>query len=153
MILKEIMTPQVEMIPAGTSLRAAAQKMKSLDVGILPVAGDDDVAGVVTDRDIVIRGVADDRDPAQTGVETVMTDKALSMSADTPVDKAKAAMEQRQVRRLLVVDEQKKVIGIVSLGDLAVRGGEEVGGEALQKVSDPTQPDRPSPSQAAEAST
>lgn len=151
-ILKEIMTPQVEMIPANTSLRAAAQRMKSLEVGLLPVAVDDDLAGVVTDRDIVIRGVAEGCDPAQTDVQAVMTDRALSMRQDTPVDKARAAMEQRQVRRLLVVDDQKKVVGIVSLGDLAVRGGKEIGGEVLQKVSDPSQPDRHSPSGAAPAS-
>lgn len=145
MILKEVMTPHVEMIASERSLTDAADRMKDLDVGVLPVKDADGVAGIVTDRDIVIRGVAEDKNPSSTPISDVMTEKALSFSADTPLKDARSAMEQHQIRRVLVVDENKDVIGIVSLGDLAVRAGEQVGGEVLQKVSDPTQPDRPSP--------
>ena len=147
MLLKEIMTPDVEVIDVGTTLKQAAEKMRTLDVGVLPVVSKDDIEGVVTDRDIVIRGVADDLNP-NTSVNAVMTEKALSMPADTSIEDAKASMEQQQIRRLLVVDENKAVIGIVSLGDLAVRADQDTGGEVLQKVSDPTQPDRKSPAHA-----
>ena len=146
MLLKEIMTPQVETVDSTAPVRDVARRMKELDVGILPVVGTEGVDGVVTDRDIVVRGVAEERDPVTTAVKDVMTDQALSMTDTTPVEDAVTSMEQQQVRRLLVIDAGKRVVGIVSLGDLAVRGGKQIGGEVLQKISDPTQPDRPSPS-------
>jgi CBS domain-containing protein len=145
MLLKEVMTPHVELISADAPLNDAAERMKALDVGVLPVNSEEGIVGIITDRDIVVRALAERRDPTQTSVSQVMTDKALSMRQDTPVKDAVASMEQQQVRRLLVVDDADQLVGLVSLGDLAVRAGEQVGGEVLQKVSDPTQPDRISP--------
>ncbi len=145
MLLKEIMTPHVEMIASNISVGDAASRMKELDVGVLPVKDADGIAGVVTDRDIVVRGVAEQKDPGATPISEVMTEKALSFPADTSLADARSAMEQHQIRRVLVVNDAHEVIGIVSLGDVAVRAGEQVGGEVLQKVSDPTQPDRQSP--------
>jgi len=148
MLLKEIMTPKVEAIRANTLIVDVAKRMRELDVGAFPVVASDGVHGIVTDRDITIRGVAAGMDPTKAPVSDVMTAQVLAMSAETPVSEAAQAMQQQQIRRLLVTDEQNNVIGIVSLGDLAVRGGEKLGGEALQKISDPTQPDRPSPANA-----
>lgn len=145
MQIKEIMTPHVETVDAETSIGAAAKRMRDLDVGVLPVSSASGIVGVITDRDIVIRGVAEQADPTATPVSQLMTDEVLCLSQDDTVSDAKIAMEHRQIHRLLVTDEAEKVVGILSLGDLAVRGGKELAGDALQKVSDPTQPDRQPP--------
>ena len=145
MILKEIMTPSPEAVDANDSLQKTAERMQSLDVGIFPVRDENEIVGVVTDRDMVVRGMADQLDPQTTQVKQIMTDQALSMHLDTDLHEAVTSMEQQQVRRLLVVDDQKNVVGIVSLGDIAVRSSEDLAGEALEKVSDPTQPDRVGP--------
>lgn len=150
MLLREVMTPQVETIETEDSVQEAAARMRDLDIGMLPVAGDSGFEGVLTDRDIVVRGMAAQRDPAQTMVSQVMTEQALSMPGDTPVSEAMSSMEQKQIRRLLVVDESEALIGVLSLGDLAVRAGDQMGGRVLEKVSDPTQPDRVPPRQQGE---
>jgi CBS domain-containing protein len=144
MQIKEIMTPNPEVLPADASLMDAALKMKELDVGILPVASGESVVGIVTDRDIVLRGVAQRRDPAGTRVRDIMTGDVLTCPEDTSLEDAARTMEEKKVRRVLVTDSSGRTVGILSLGDIATKGGREreigLGGEILSRVSHPSRP-------------
>jgi CBS domain-containing protein len=133
------MTPGVECTQPSATLREAAEKMRDLDVGPLPVCGEDDrLAGMVTDRDIAIRAVAEGLDPKKTQVRDVMTPKIIFCFEDQDVSEAARLMEENQVRRLVVLNERKRLVGIVSLGDLAVEGGdEEMAGHTLEAISEP----------------
>jgi CBS domain-containing protein len=143
MLLKEIMTPNVEAVSLDTSLVEAARRMARLNVGFLPVLGDADIAGVITDRDIVVRAIAEGDDPSQTPVESVMTATAESLPDDTPVEKAAQLMESRQIRRLLVTGSHGRTVGVVSLGDLAVKTKcDPLSGDVLEEVSRPAEPTR-----------
>ena len=138
MRLSNIMTGGVQTVAPGASLAEAAKKMASQDIGSLPVcSGERKVVGIITDRDITVRAVARGLDPVQTKVQDVMTREVLSCRADSAVEDACELMQSRQVRRLLVTDEQDAPIGIVSLGDLALSLRENRSGEVLRKVSEP----------------
>jgi CBS domain-containing protein len=143
MDLKDIMSRNVEVVSAGASLRDAARKMKELDVGLIPVCDGDRLRGVLTDRDITIRATADGRDPATTMVSEVMsTDLAYGLE-DQEVEEAVSVMEARQIRRLPIVNKDKRLIGIVTLADIAVHYGDrDLSGEALEEVSAPAEPKR-----------
>jgi CBS domain-containing protein len=144
MRLKDVMTPKPECIHPDATLREAAKKMRDLDVGPLPVCGEDDrLAGMITDRDIAVRAVAEGKDPRTTRVREAMTEQVVYGFDDQDVNDAARVMEQKQIRRLVVLDHQKRLVGIVSLGDLAVeRGGLSKAGEILQEVSEPSTPRR-----------
>ena len=137
------MTRNVEVVSAGASLRDAARKMKELDVGLIPVCDGDRLKGVLTDRDITIRATADGRDPAKTKVSEVMsTDLAYGLE-DQEVEEAVSVMEARQIRRLPVVNLDKRLVGIVSLADIAVHVGDrDLSGETLEEISSPAEPKR-----------
>jgi CBS domain-containing protein len=139
MQVKEIMTQGVECIRPDDSIAAAARKMKDLDVGALPVCGGDDrLIGMVTDRDITVRATADCRDPSGTCVKDVMTLHIISVFDDQDVAEAARLMKENQVRRLVVLNRAKRLVGIVSLGDLAVdTRDEELVGTTLEAVSEP----------------
>jgi CBS domain-containing protein len=143
MDIKDIMSRNVEIVSAGASLRDAARKMKELDVGLIPVCDGDRLKGVLTDRDITIRATADGRDPATTMVSEVMsTDLAYGVE-DQDVEEAVSVMEARQIRRLPIVNKDKRLIGIVTLADIAVHYGDrDLSGEALEEVSAPAEPKR-----------
>lgn len=144
MQIREIMTPNPEMIPMDALLIDAAMKMKDLDVGIMPVARENSVVGVVTDRDIVLRAVAEKRDPSRTKVKDIMSEEVLTCPENTELDDAAKRMEEKKVRRLIVTDPSGKAVGIVSLGDIATKSGKErkveMGGEVLTRVSEPSRP-------------
>ena len=144
MQVKDIMTARAECSSPNTTLRAAAQRMKELDVGPLPVCGDDDrLAGMITDRDITVRAVAEGLDPSTTLVRDVMTPNIIYCFEDQEVNDAAHIMEQNQIRRLVVLNRDKRMVGIVSLGDLAVdTGDEELAGHTLEAVSEPALPQR-----------
>lgn len=136
MLLKELMTNGVATIDPTASLNEAARRMKEADIGLLAIADDSNVVGVVTDRDIVIHGLAEHKDPATTQVAQVMSEQALSMSETTPVEEAVHAMEAQQVRRILVVNDDHQLSGVISIGDLAKHAGTHMAGEVVQKVAD-----------------
>jgi CBS domain-containing protein len=138
------MTRGAECIRPDDNIATAARKMRNLDIGALPVCGDNDrLAGMVTDRDITVRATAGGRDPARTRVRDVMTPGINYVFDDQDVQEAARLMQQKQVRRLAVLDHDKHLVGIVSLGDLAVKAGdEELSGEALEEVSQPAAPRR-----------
>jgi CBS domain-containing protein len=138
MRLSNIMTGAIQTVAPGASLAEAARKMASQDIGSLPVCAEPRVVvGIITDRDITVRAVARGLDPNQTPVQDVMTREVLACRADSGVEAACELMESRQVRRIVVIDEQDAPIGIVSLGDLALSLRESQSGEVLKKVSEP----------------
>lgn len=143
MQLKEIMTRNVEVIRPESTLAEAAEKMKALDVGPLPVCDGERLVGMVTDRDITIRATADGKDPNTTRVLDVMTPEVFYCYDDQDVAAAALMMEEQQIRRLPIVDRNHRLVGIVSLGDLAVdTDDEELSGEVLAEVSTPSRPER-----------
>jgi CBS domain-containing protein len=112
--------------------------MKSLDVGMLPICENDRLVGTLTDRDITIRSVASGANPNTTTVRDAMTREIVYCFDDEDVEDAAEMMEQKQVRRLPVLSRSKRLVGIVSLGDLAVRTQrEKLAGEVLERVSEP----------------
>ncbi len=136
MQLKDLMTPVVERAPKDASVQDVAQRMKTLDVGMIPVYDGDRLVGMVTDRDIALRVAAEGRDATQTPAHAVMTADVIYCYEDQPVDEAAQLMEQHQIRRLIVLNRQKRLVGIISLGDLAKhRRSKKAAGEALSEIS------------------
>ena len=138
MRLDECMTRGVECTRSDATLQQAANRMKELDVGTLPVCGDDDrLVGMVTDRDITVRAVANGRDPKTTLVNDAMSPGVVTCYEDQDIDEAARLMEDRQIRRVVVLDHDQRITGILSLGDLAVSGSSErsLAGEILEAVS------------------
>jgi CBS domain-containing protein len=112
--------------------------MKAFNVGMLPVIEDNQLVGAVTDRDITIRAIADGRDPASVKVRDVMTTDMAYCYEDQDIEEAARLMERRQIRRLPVLNRSQHLVGILSLGDIAVRTGrEDLAGEVLERVSEP----------------
>jgi CBS domain-containing protein len=143
MQLKNIMTQHVEVISPEATLQEAAEKMQQFDIGPLPVCDGEQLVGMLTDRDIIVRAVAKGRDPKTTPVREAMTPNIAYGFEDQDVQEAARIMEECQIRRLPILDRAKRLVGIVSLGDLAVRTGEQQQvGEILEQVSEPAQPQR-----------
>jgi CBS domain-containing protein len=138
MKLRDIMKSDVEVIPPECNLADAARKMKSLDVGALPICDGERLLGMITDRDITVKGTAEGLNPDQIEVRDIMSSPVIYLFEDENVESAVRLMEVKQIRRLIVLNRDKKLAGIVSLGDLAVKtGNEELAGEALEKISEP----------------
>jgi CBS domain-containing protein len=141
MKVNEIITRNPEVIRPDVVLADAAQRMNSLDVGMLPVCDGDRLVGMITDRDITVRGVAQGYDPKTARVRDVMTPEVIYCFEDEDIKAVARKMEEWQVRRLPVLNRDKRLVGIVSLGDLAVRTGKEkLAGEVLEQVSEPGHP-------------
>lgn len=143
MQIKDVMTSNVEVVHPDTTLQDAAKKMKDLDVGSLPVCDGQRLLGTVTDRDITVRAVAEGRNPTTTPVREVMTSGIVYCFEDQDIREVAKLMKEKQIRRLPILNRDKRLVGIVSLGDLAVDAGDErMAGETLTKVSEPAQPER-----------
>jgi CBS domain-containing protein len=134
MQLKEVMTRRVETIEPSTGLRQAAKTMKDLDVGVLPVCDGDRLVGLVTDRDLTVRGLAEG---SAASVAEVMTPEVAFCFEDQELAEAANLMEERQIRRIPVLSREKRLVGMVSLGDLANTGDQALAGEVLERVSQP----------------
>jgi CBS domain-containing protein len=138
MQIKDIMTPDVQVVSPDATLQEAASLMRGLDIGPLPVCDGDRLVGMLTDRDIVVRSTAAGQDPKATPVRDAMTPEVIFCFEDQDVEDAAEMMRVHQIRRLLVLTHKRNVAGIVSLGDLAVEGSDdEMAGETLEKVSEP----------------
>lgn len=136
--LKEIMSTNVVCLSPDTSVRDIAIKMKELDCGSIPVCDNDRLVGMVTDRDIVIKTLAGSTDPMSARARDVMTSPITYCYEDQDIGEAARIMEVKQIRRLVVLNREKRLVGIVSLGDLSLRSGnEELIQEILEKVSTP----------------
>lgn len=116
-----VMTKEVVYLPADTTLNEAARAMRERDIGDVVVTEGPELAGVVTDRDIVVRAVADGLDPTSTRLGEITSRDLVMIQDDASTSDAADLMRDRAVRRLLVCDPQRQLVGIVSLGDLAVR--------------------------------
>jgi CBS domain-containing protein len=136
MNVSEVMSEDVYVSSPKQTLRAAARTMADLDTGVLPIGEDNRLIGVVTDRDIVIRAVAESRDPETTTVSEVMSPGVCYCFEDEDVEDVADQMAELQVRRLPVLNRDKRLVGIVSLGDLAQETDTSVSGDALQGVSE-----------------
>jgi CBS domain-containing protein len=139
MKVKDIMTKEVEIVHPDTSLKEAAQKMRVRDVGFLPVCEGERLVGVITDRDIALRSTADGIDPNTSIGRDLITAPIVYCFDDQDVKEAAELMEQHQIRRVAVVSrKEKRLVGVVSLGDIATNGTQKVSAEVLQSVSEPT---------------
>ena len=136
MKISELMTPNVETVSPDQTAREAAGFMLRAEAGSIPVCEGDKVIGMITDRDIAVRGVAEGRGP-DTLVRDLMSDGIICAHEDDNVDEVARRMSDEQVRRLPVLDSNDRLVGIVSLGDLARETGGEQGHEALEGVSQP----------------
>lgn len=121
MLIKECMTKNVVLGNPNITLREAAQKMREGDFGILPIAENDRLVGMLTDRDIVVRGVAEGKDPKQTVVRDCMTKEVLYCYEDQTAKEVLENLGDKQIRRLPVLNRSKKLVGILSLGDMALK--------------------------------
>ncbi|NJC82193.1 CBS domain-containing protein [Planosporangium mesophilum] len=115
----DVMTARVVTLPRDTTLAEAARTMREEDIGDIVVAGGDGTAGLVTDRDIVVRAVAEGRDPASTTIGEILTQDLVTVRPEDTVQSAALLMRDYAVRRVLVCDEEQNLVGIVSIGDLA----------------------------------
>jgi len=136
MKLKDIMTSDVEVLHPDDTIQTAAQKMRDRNIGFLPVLEDGDPIGVITDRDLVIRIMADGiKSKAMIGRD-ILTSPVIYCYEDQEVDSAVQLMQMHQIRRLVVLDRiDGDVVGVVSLGDLASNVSSGVFGEVLQDIS------------------
>ena len=133
--VRDIMTPGAECASVNDTLVEAARKMRDLDVGALPICGDDNkLAGMITDRDIVIRGLAADRDPSTAKVADMADGKPVTVGADDSVEEALATMSQHGVRRLPVIDGHD-LVGIVTQADVARNLPDDKIGDLVEAIS------------------
>ncbi|WP_046120849.1 CBS domain-containing protein [Ensifer aridi] len=137
MQINEIMTRKVDVIDPNTTIRDAARTMRADNIGALPVGENDRLIGMVTDRDIAMRGVAEDKMGGNTTVRQVMSERIYYCFEDEDVDQAANAMAEHQVHRLPVLNRDKRLVGIVALADLA-RSGTDAVKRAVQGISEPT---------------
>lgn len=143
MELREVMTRDVEVVASDAPLRDAAAKMKQLDIGMIPVCDGDRLRGMLSDRDITVRATAEGKDPTKTKVSEIMSTEIVYCLEDQEVEEAVSLMEARQIRRLPILNQDKRLVGIVSLGDIAVHVGDrDLAGETLQEISTPSEPKR-----------
>ncbi len=139
MKVADVMTRSVDVANPDARLDEAAERMRQLDAGVLPVVDGDKVVGMITDRDITIRATAEGRDPVTTKVSEIMTSEVVFTYDDEDVKDAAKLMQDHQVRRLVVLDREKKLVGIVSLGDLAVdTKDDKLKGQVLEDISKPS---------------
>src|SRR5262245_42203342 len=133
----EIMTRNVQWIDPETPIAKAAEKMRDRDIGFLPICEHDRLVGTVTDRDITIRSVAQGRDPRLAPVQEIMTQQVFYCYEDDDVEKVAQSMEENEVRRMLILNRDKRLVGVVSIGDLArASGEEELAGETLGHIAE-----------------
>ncbi|MEU1687264.1 CBS domain-containing protein [Micromonospora sp. NPDC005707] len=119
--VSDVMTKQVVYLPAETPLDEAARVMKESDIGDVVVTDGATLAGMLTDRDIVVRAVAERADPGSTTIGAIVTREVVMIEQHCTAGEAAALMRERNIRRVLVCDSDRKLVGIVSLGDLAMQ--------------------------------
>lgn len=141
MKISQIMTRNVQVVPPGVPIKRAAELMDELNVGSLPVCDGTKLQGMITDRDIVVRAVSAGKDPNATPVSAIMTAEVHWCYADATTEEVMDKMKDVQIRRIPVVDGEKNLVGIVSLGDLATDVKKGVG-DTLKGISEPSKPDR-----------
>jgi len=134
MNVREVMTPDVVVASPEDTLQRAAEMMIDIDAGVLPVGENDRLVGILTDRDITVRGVAAGKEPAECTVREVMSPDIKYIYEDESIEDAARNMAELQMRRLPVLNREKRLVGIVSLGDLALKDKSDAA-DALKGVS------------------
>jgi CBS domain-containing protein len=140
MQVKDIMTENPQSTTPEMNLVHVAKLMQECDCGAIPVVQDDKArkpVGVITDRDIVVRAVAEGKNPSQTKVKESMTKEAVTIYPDETLERCAALMKEKKVRRLIVVDGSGKLIGMVVQAQLATHAPKEVTGQMVQEISQP----------------
>ena len=135
MKVKEVMHRGVTWVELETPIREVARMMRDDDIGSIPVAENDRLVGMVTDRDIICRGVADGADIAALTARDVMSKPVIYCRTDDELEYAIRIMEKNKIRRLPVVDQDQRLTGMLALGDISAIGGEEMAGEVMRSVS------------------
>jgi CBS domain-containing protein len=137
MDVRQVMTPDVVVASPDDTLQHAAEMMVDIDAGVLPVGENDRLVGMLTDRDITVRAVAAGKSPAECRVRDVMSPEIKYIYEDESLEDAARNMSELQIRRLTVLNRDKRLVGIVSLGDLALKK-KGTAGDALKGVSRPS---------------
>ncbi len=135
MKIRDIMTTEIQTAEPDDTLDEIAQMMRDQDSGVIPIVEDDELIGVITDRDIVVRCVAEGDDPSEVAADEVISGNLETVAPDDDLDTARSIMSEKQIRRLPVV-EKGRLIGMVSLGDLAVKADENKAADTLENVSE-----------------
>ena len=137
MKIKDIMTQRVEFVDPTLTIGKAAEKMRDLNIGFLPVCENGNVIGILTDRDITIRSVPQGRDPRLTPVSEIMSQQVFSCYDEEDIEQAAQYMQEEEVRRLVILDRDERLAGVVSLGDIAKAIGEQrLAGETLGHIAE-----------------
>jgi CBS domain-containing protein len=137
MKVKQIMSRNVECITPSTTIAKAAEKMLDSDIGFLPICEHDHIVGTVTDRDITIRSVAQGRDPRLAPVSEIMTPGGFYCYEDEDVEHVAQQMQEKEVRRIVIMNRDDSIVGVVSLGDIARTTGEtQLAGETLGEIAE-----------------
>lgn len=135
MQVKDIMTSNVEALPPSASIKTLARKMRDLNLGTIPIEEDGKITGMVTDRDLVLRGLADSRDPDKTFARDIMSHDVTFCYDDQDVPDVAHLMEEKKLYRLPVVTHDGKMVGLFSVSDLAQHAAYELTGEVMHAVS------------------
>jgi CBS domain-containing protein len=133
--IRELMTENPRAVDADKPVSEAAKMMRDEDVGLTPIVEGDRLVGTLTDRDIAIRVVAEGRDPQSTAVREVASSELVTIDPDQSLDEALRLMAQHQVRRLPVVEEDGRLVGIVAQADVARHGDDRQTGQVVEKIS------------------
>lgn len=134
--VRDVMTPSPRSVSQGDGMQEVARIMKEQDTGVVPVVDGKKVIGLITDRDIVIRGLAEGKDLANCRVNELMTKSVRSVRDDSPVDEALTLMSSAEIRRVPVVNQKDELVGILSIGDIAVETNKDNRvGKAIEDIS------------------
>jgi CBS domain-containing protein len=137
--VRDVMTTRPRCVSPETPVTQVAELMESEDVGVIPVLDGDRLVGMVTDRDIVVRAVAKGKDPRGMPVSEVSSRDLVTVDPDNNLSDALRLMAEYQVRRLAVVDEEERLVGVVSQADVALEEKEKTTGELVEEISRPPQ--------------
>ena len=138
MKIKDAMTKKIDLVDPNMTVEQAAKLMVKDNIGFLPVGENDRMVGMITDRDIVVRAVAHGKNPSQAKVRDVMTEHVLYCYEDESIEIAAQNMADLQIRRMPIINREKRLVGILSLADIARRCDSKQAGEALKHVAKPS---------------
>lgn len=137
MQVKEIMSTHPEFLPPSTLLPKLAEEMRKHDYGFIPIGENDRLIGIVTDRDLAVRGLTQGKDPKTLQAKDIMTKKVLYCFEDDDIEKAAKSMREQQVHRLIVLNKNKRLTGVLSLGDIARKyKDDELCGKLIEDISE-----------------
>jgi len=133
--VRDAMTQHPSTLAPDATIVEAARAMRDEDAGIMPVVEGDRLEGVITDRDIVVRTVADGKNPEEIRVRDVMSERLVTIDPDQDIDEAMRLMAEHQVRRLPVCEEDGRIVGVLAQADVARKGDDSRTGETVEQIS------------------